>query len=77
MNKITYNQKEKILSIKISEEPSVDSDIRGNVVIDYNQNGDITNVEIMSFSLDEFKDVPKFKQHPVLTDRFSIIKERA
>lgn len=72
MSKITYNQAEKILSIRLSKESSVDSDVRDNVVIDYNQNGQITNIDIMSFSLDEFQEIPLFAREAILADKFKV-----
>lgn len=55
MTKIKYDKETKILSIHLSNKPSVDSEARGNVVIDYDKEGKIVNVEIMRISLDEFK----------------------
>ena len=76
MSKVHYNKKEKILSIKLSNESSADSEVRGNVVVDYNQEGLITNIDIMSFSLDEFREIKKFQKQPILAERFSFA-ERA
>jgi len=55
MSKIKYDKEAKILSIRLSNKPSVDSEARDNVVIDYDKEGKIVNVEIMRISLDEFK----------------------
>ena len=55
MSKISYAPDEKILSIRLSNAKSVDSDIVGNVVIDYGKNDEIVNIEIMNIRLDEFK----------------------
>ncbi len=52
--KIKYHKKEKILSLRLSKGPSVDSDINGNMVIDYDAKGEIVNVDIMSISLNDF-----------------------
>ena len=52
--KIEYHKKEKILSLRLSKEPSVDSDIKGNMVIDYDAKGEIVNVDIMSVNLNDF-----------------------
>jgi uncharacterized protein YuzE len=51
---IKYDPKVNILSIRFSKKKSVDSDIKGNVVVDYDQNGDIVNLEIMKINLGEF-----------------------
>ena len=55
MPKIDYDKEAKILTIKISDKKSVDSDAQKNVVVDYSKNGDITKIEIMSVSLNEFE----------------------
>jgi len=55
MAKISYDKKSKILSIRLGNKKSVDSDARGNVVIDYDREGKVVNIEIMNFSLEEFK----------------------
>jgi len=54
MTKIKYNKETKILRIRLSNKQSVDSDIRGNVVVDYDKEGKIVNLDIMSISLEEF-----------------------
>lgn len=64
--KIKYDKKSNILSIRLSRKKSVDSDIKGNIVIDYDENGEIVNIEIMRINLDEFA---KAKQ-PVLLKEF-------
>ena len=73
INKIFYNNQDKILSIKLSDEQSIDSDVRGNVVVDYNKEGMINNIDIMNFSLDEFKEIPLFVKHPAVREKFSVI----
>lgn len=55
MTKIKYDKETKILSIRLSNKPSVDSEARGNVVINYDKERKITNVEIMNINLDELK----------------------
>ena len=55
MPKIDYDQEAKILTIKISNKKSVDSDVQKNVVVDYDKDGDIAKMEIMSVSLNEFE----------------------
>lgn len=55
MTKIKYDKEIEILSIRLSDKKSVDSDARGNVVIDYDKDGKVVNVEIMNISLEEFK----------------------
>ncbi len=55
MTKIKYDKEVEILSIRLSDKKSVDSDARGNVVIDYDKEGKVVNIEIMNISLEEFK----------------------
>ncbi len=52
--KIKYHKKEKILSLRLSKEKSADSDIKGNMVIDYDAKGEVVNVDIMSINLSDF-----------------------
>jgi uncharacterized protein YuzE len=52
--KIKYDPKSNILSIRLSKKKSFDSDIKGNIVIDYDENGEIVNIEIMKINLEEF-----------------------
>ncbi len=52
--KVKYDPKAKILSIHLSPIKSVDSDVRGNVVLDYDGKGDLVNVDIMKVSFSEF-----------------------
>ena len=52
--KIVYSKKEKILSLCFSPKKSVDSEIRDNVVIDYDKKCEIVNIDIMSIHLDDF-----------------------
>lgn len=47
MAKIKYNKKSKIISIKISNRRSIDSDVQDNVVVDYDKDSNITNIDIM------------------------------
>lgn len=51
--KIVYQKKDSILSIRFRKEKSVDSDIQGNVVIDYDKNGNIVNIDIMDIDLNK------------------------
>lgn len=63
MPKILYDKKAKILSIRLSNKQSIDSDAQGNIVIDYDRNGKIVNIEIMDISIEEFfKAKEQFKE---------------
>ena len=52
--KIHYDKKSNILSIRLSKKKSVDSDIKDNIVIDYDEKGEIVNIDIMKINLREF-----------------------
>lgn len=58
MPKIHYDPEVQILSIRISNEKIVDSDLEGDLVIDYDAKGSIVNIDIMHFDL---KKLPKIK----------------
>lgn len=49
MTRISYDPEVEILSIRLSDEQSVDSDLEGDLVIDYDKNRNIVNLEIMNF----------------------------
>ena len=56
---IKYDKSSNILSIKLSKKKSVDSEIKGNIVIDYDESGEIVNIEIMKINLNEFAKIQK------------------
>jgi len=58
---IKYNNDSGILSIRVSRKRSVDSDVKSNVVVDYDENGEIVNIDIMKIGLDEFKKIKSLK----------------
>ncbi len=60
--KVSYDSDAKILSIRVSSKKSVDSDIHGNVVVDYGKDGQLVNVDIMDISLSEFKREPVIRK---------------
>jgi len=71
MKKINYDKDVKILNLRLSNSKSVDSDVKGNVVVDYDKNGEIVNIEIMKINLEEFKKIGNFaskilQQKPVM-----------
>ncbi len=55
MPKINYDQETGILTIKVSNKKSVDSDAQKNVVVDYDKDGNIARIEIMNVNLNEFE----------------------
>jgi len=58
MPKIQYNPEVKILSIRFHDNKSVDSDIKDNVVLDYDQEGHIVNIDIMDVNLEDLLHTP-------------------
>jgi uncharacterized protein YuzE len=58
--KVNYDKKVDILNMKFSDEKSVDSEMQGNLVVDYGKDGDIVNIEVMGFSLENFSKVKEF-----------------
>lgn len=59
--KIGYKRDEKVLSIRFSKVKSVDSDIKGNVVIDYDGKGNVVGIDIMQINLDDFMPLKEMK----------------
>ena len=55
MNKIDYDKEAEVMSVIVADKKSVDSDIRGNVVIDYDNKGEIVKVNFYNFSFNMFK----------------------
>ena len=57
---IKYDEDANIISIRISGKKSIDSEIKGNVVVDYDKNNEIVNIEIMKINMSEFAKIQKF-----------------
>ena len=55
--KISYDKESEVLSMDFIKSKSSDSDINGNVVIDYDKNGKIVRLNVYSFSFDDFQEV--------------------
>ena len=54
--KISYDKEASVLSIEMKQVKSVDSDIQGNVVIDYDKKGEVVRVNFYNFSFAEFQE---------------------
>ena len=54
--KISYDKESRVLSIEVKLAKSVDSDIHGNLVLDYDAKGDIARINLYTFSIDAFKE---------------------
>lgn len=50
MPKIHYDPEVKILSIRLLNKKSVDSDVKNNVVLDYDSEGNLVNIDIMEIN---------------------------
>lgn len=59
MAKIEYNPEVKILSIKILDKKSVNSDLQNNVVLDYDENGVLVNIDIMDINIEDILKLKK------------------
>lgn len=53
--KIVYSKKSKVFSIEVNNKKSVDSNIRRNVVIDYDKQGNAVRVNIYEVDFDSFR----------------------
>lgn len=53
-SKISYDKESKVLMVELKSAKSVDSDIHGNVVIDYDKQGDAVRVNFYQFNFDKF-----------------------
>jgi len=53
MAKIDYDKEGNILNIKLKNTKVIDTDVRGNCVLDFDSKGDVVNIEIMDYNLEE------------------------
>jgi uncharacterized protein YuzE len=71
IQKISYDKESGVLSIEVKKARSVDSDIRGNVVIDYDKNGDVVRINFYDFNFRSFQNgaraLKKFARNSVFT----------
>ena len=52
---VSYDKESKVLSIELKNVKSVDSDLAGNVVIDYDKNGEAVRVNFYDFNFNDFR----------------------
>lgn len=57
--KISYDKESRVLSIEVQKSRSVDSDIHGNVVIDYDKRGNIVRISFYHFDFSSFNNGQK------------------
>ena len=69
MPKINYDQEAGILSIKISNKKSVDSDMQKNIVIDYDKDGGVAKIEIMNVNLNEFEKEKNYLENFLVAEK--------
>ena len=69
MPKINYDQETEILTIKVSNKKSVDSDVQKNVVVDYDKDGNIAKIEIMSVDLNEFEKEKSYLENFLVAEK--------
>lgn len=53
MPKIEYDPEVQILKIRLQDGASVDSEIKDNIVLDYDKKGNLVKIEIMEVNLEE------------------------
>lgn len=54
MQKIEYDPEGKILTIRFHRGKTVDSEIKGNLVLDYDKGGKLVKVDVMEIDLEDF-----------------------
>ena len=59
MFKITYDPKAKALNIKLKAKKTADSDMFGNCVVDYDETGEIINIELLEVDPSIIKNIQK------------------
>ncbi len=73
MYKISYDPDVKILTIRVQRGKSADSEIKGNIVFDYNNKVDLIKIEVMDVNLEDLVrgSVPlkKSKYEPTFQNR--------
>lgn len=57
--KILYDRKSGVLSVEVGHGKSVDSDIQGNMVLDYDKKGNVVRINLYDFSFDAFRENQK------------------
>lgn len=61
--RILYDKESRVLSIEIKKAKSADSDIQGNVVIDYDRGGKVARINLYNFSFSSFRNHLKDFRH--------------
>lgn len=53
----SFDEETRTMSIRFSKKRSVDSDIQDNIVIDFDGDGNIVNLDILDIKLSDFKKI--------------------
>lgn len=62
MQKIEYDPEVKILKIRFRPGKSVNSDVIDNLVLDYDKNGNLVNVDVMDINLEDLVGIVNYKK---------------
>lgn len=54
--KISYDKDSRVLVLEMKKARSVDSEIKDNIVIDYDKKGKVVRVNIYDFSFNDFRE---------------------
>jgi len=68
MQKLEYDPEVKILKIRFRRGKSIDSDIIGNLVLDYDKNGKLVNVDVMDVNLEDFIGIADYKKKKTIAN---------
>lgn len=52
MYKIEYDENSRVLKLRLKEVASVDSEVKGNVVMDFDSEGELVNIDVMDVNLE-------------------------
>jgi uncharacterized protein YuzE len=53
MYKIEYDENSRVLKLRLKEVASVDSEVKGNVVMDFDSEGELVNIDVMDVNLED------------------------
>lgn len=62
--KIHYDSESQVFSIQMSQKKSADSDIQGNLVVDYDSQGKIVRINIYQINFENFEQTLKSTKIP-------------
>jgi len=61
MAKIEYDEDVNILNIRLKDTKVVDTDTRGNCILDFDARGDVVNIEVLDYNLEDVLSLKKKK----------------